>query len=79
MKIALWVVLALLWSSAMFVSGWIWGVGVVTREIAEAIVTGHLSVEQKVEAIAEQIESGIYTSINGVVTHRGRRWTDPKR
>ena len=79
MKIFLWVAMVLLYSSAVFTLGWIWGVGVVTRELGDAITSGRLSVEQNVERIAEQIESGVYLSINGVVSRRGtRRWTDPK-
>ena len=79
MKIILWIFGVLVWSSAVFTIGWVWGVGVVTRELADAIVAGRLSVEQRVEKIAEQIESGIYISINNEVSYRGRkRWTDPK-
>ena len=79
MKIILWMFGVLLYSAAVFALGWIWGVGVVTREIADAIVTGHLSLGQSAEKIAAQIETGMYTSIHGTVTNRGRRWTDPKQ
>ena len=53
-------IFCILIASGSFYVGWIFGAIVTARSIANAIVNGELSLDQHVEAIADQIESGIY-------------------
>jgi len=46
--------------------GWILGASITAREIANAIRFGRLSVEQNIDRIADQIESGDYKSVRRV-------------
>ena len=46
--------------SACFYLGWICGASVTARQIADAIITGRLSLEQRIDSVATQIESGVY-------------------
>jgi hypothetical protein len=65
MKYFVWGVIILMWTSAWLFIGWILGSRVTSRQIASAIANGELSVQQRVESIAEQIESGIYIPVSG--------------
>jgi len=46
--------------SACFYVGWVFGASTTARQIADAIMTGRLSLEQRVDSVASQIESGVY-------------------
>ena len=46
--------------SACFYVGWVFGASTTTRRIADAIMTGRLSLEQRIDSVASQIESGVY-------------------
>jgi len=46
--------------SACFYVGWVFGASTTARRIADAIMTGELSLEQRVDSVATQIESGVY-------------------
>ena len=52
--------LLLLLVSAIFLLGWVWGAANTRRKIADAVMTGELSLNQHVAFFAEQIESGVY-------------------
>lgn len=53
----------LLLFSAGFAVGWIFGAHITAHKIAEAIRAGRLSVVQRIDHIAEQMESGQYKSV----------------
>ena len=46
--------------SACFCAGWVFGASITARRIADAIMTGELSLEQRIDSVASQIESGVY-------------------
>ena len=46
--------------SACFYVGWVFGASTTARQIADAIMTGRLSLQQRVDSVASQIESGVY-------------------
>jgi hypothetical protein len=46
--------------SACFYVGWVFGASTTARRIADAIMTGELSLEQRIDSVASQIESGVY-------------------
>jgi hypothetical protein len=46
--------------SACFCAGWVFGASITARRIADAIMTGRLSLQQRVDSVASQIESGVY-------------------
>jgi len=46
--------------SACFYVGWVFGASTTARRIADAIMTGELSLEQRIDSVATQIESGVY-------------------
>jgi hypothetical protein len=49
--------------SAGFAVGWVLGATITARQIAEAIRIGALSVEQNIDHLANQIESGQYKPV----------------
>ena len=57
----------MVFASFMFYFGWIVGSRVTTHQIAQAVLSGKLSTHQRLEKIADQIESGLYVNINGEI------------
>ena len=45
---------------ACFCAGWVFGASITARRIDDAIMTGRLSLQQRVDSVASQIESGVY-------------------
>ncbi|MBA0089145.1 MAG: hypothetical protein HRJ53_29495 [Acidobacteria bacterium Pan2503] len=55
-----WVILFCFSVSAAFYLGWVFGATITAREIAAAIRAGRINVEQRLDHLGDQIESGLY-------------------